>query len=112
LRDKTLALTLEKDLSGRDARDLLEDALDDEFNRRAAFDFLRANYDALEAKLPEYTMARLMEPLGDLCTRDERELFFNFFKDHARKSPGGPRSFRQSLERIDLCIAARDHPGP
>jgi len=108
LRDKTLALTLEKDLSGRDARDLLEDALDDEFNRRAAFDFLRANYDALEAKLPEYTMARLMEPLGDLCTRDERELFFNFFKDRARKSPGGPRSFRQSLERIDLCIAARN----
>jgi alanyl aminopeptidase len=102
-------LTLEKETNGRDARDLLEDALEDEFNRRAAFDFLRANYDALEAKLPEYTMTRLMQPLGALCTSEERELFFTFFKERARTVLGGPRAYRQSLERIDLCIAARNH---
>jgi alanyl aminopeptidase len=109
LRQRTLALTLEKETNGRDARDLLEDALEDEFNRRAAFDFLRANYDALEAKLPEYTMTRLMQPLGALCTSEERELFFTFFKERARTVLGGPRAYRQSLERIDLCIAARNH---
>src|SRR5258708_33296154 len=82
-RERTLALTLDKELSGRDARDLVEDALDDETNRRPAFDFVRANYDALVTKLPEHTMARLMEPMGDFCTREERDAFAGFFKDRA-----------------------------
>jgi alanyl aminopeptidase len=109
LRERTLGLTLQKDLSGRDARDLVEDALEDEVNRRPAFDFLRANYDALAAKLPEHSMARLMEPLGEVCTREERELFAGFFKDRAPQVLGGPRHYRQSLERIDLCVAARNN---
>jgi len=54
-------------------------------------------------------MARLMEPLGELCTREERELFAGFFKDRAPQVLGGPRHYRQSLERIDLCIAARNN---
>jgi hypothetical protein len=109
LRERTLGLTSQKDLSGRDARDLLEDALEDEVNRRPAFDFLRANYDALVAKLPEHSMARLIDPLGELCTREERELFAGFFKDRAPQILGGQRHYRQSLERIDLCLAAREN---
>ena len=109
LRERTLALTLDPELSGRDARDLIEDALDDETNRRPAFDFVRANYDALVAKLPEHTMARLMEPMGDFCTREERDAFAGFFKDRAPAILGGPRHYRQALERIDLCVAARNH---
>ncbi|HYL88255.1 MAG TPA: M1 family metallopeptidase [Burkholderiales bacterium] len=107
LRDRTLALTLDKSFNGRDALDLLEDALDDETNRRAAFDFLRASYDPLVAKLPEHTMTRLMDSLGELCTREERDLFVGFFKDRAPGILGGARAYRQTLERIDLCIAAR-----
>jgi len=53
-------------------------------------------------------MSWLMGPLGDFCTRSEREQFAGFFKDRAKDSLGGPRAYRQSLERIDLCIAA--HP--
>jgi len=109
LRERLLALALQKDLSGRDARDLFEDALEDEVNRRPAFDFLRANYDALAAKLPEHSMARLMAPLAELCTREERELFAGFFKERAPQVLGGARQYRQSLERIDLCIAARNN---
>jgi alanyl aminopeptidase len=109
LRERTVALVLEKELTARDARDLVDDALEDEVNRRPAFDFLRANYDALVAKLPEHSMAWLMRPLGELCTREERELFFDFFKERARKVLGGPRQYRQALERIDLCIAARNN---
>jgi hypothetical protein len=107
LRGRTLALAIDKDFSGRDALDLIEESLDDEANRRAAFDFMRANYDPLVAKLPEYSMTRLMRSLGDLCTRDERDLFVAFFKDRAASLLGGPRAYRQALERMDLCIAAR-----
>ncbi len=107
LRERTFALTLDKAFSGRDALALLEDALWEETNRRPAFDFLRAHYDALVAKLPEYTMTRLIDSLGEVCTREEHDLFVGFFKDRAPGILGGAREYRQSLERIDLCIAAR-----
>ena len=96
-------------MNGRDADDLLHNALADDANRRAAFDFLRTNYDALAAKLPQHSLAWLLAPLGDLCTGEERELFAGFFKERAPNLYGGPRQYQQSLERIDLCIAARNH---
>jgi alanyl aminopeptidase len=109
LRSRALALTLRDDVTGRDADDLLYNALADDASRRAGFDFLRANYDALAAKLPHSSLAWLLAPLGDLCTREERDLFAGFFKERAQSLYGGPRQYQQSLERIDLCIAARDH---
>ncbi len=109
LRSRALGLALRADLNGRDAEDLVYNALADDANRRAAFDFLRASYDALAAKLPQTSLAWLLSPLGDLCTGEERELFAGFFKERAGKVYGGPRQYQQSLERIDLCIAARNH---
>lgn len=110
LRDRTLALTLDKELSARDARALLEDALYDDMNRRPAFDFVRANYAVLNAKLPEYTATRLMDGMSDMCTHEERDLFAGFFKDKAPRLLGGSRAYREALERIDLCIAAHAQP--
>jgi len=109
LRSRALGLALRDEVNGRDADELLYSALADDANRRAAFDFLRGNYDALAAKLPDIALASLLAPLGELCTREERELFGGFFKERARKLYGGPRQYQQSLERIDLCIAARNH---
>lgn len=105
LRARALALTLQ--LNGRDAFELLLEELDDPANRRPGLEFLRANYDALVAKLPEHSMAAVMRVVGDICTPDERELFVGLFKDRAAKYLDGPRQYRQSLERIDLCLAAR-----
>jgi aminopeptidase N len=109
LRSRALALTLRDDVNGRDANDLLYNALDDDANRRAGFDFVRTNYEALAAKLPQTSLAWLLSPLGELCTREERDLFAGFFKERAKSLYGGPRQYQQSLERIDLCIAARNH---
>src|SRR6185295_6630152 len=52
LRSRMLELSLKEDANGYDAAELLEAALADDANRRAAFDFLRAHYDAIAAKLP------------------------------------------------------------
>jgi alanyl aminopeptidase len=109
LRARALGLTLKSEVNGRDADDLLYNALADDANRRSGFDFLRANYDALAAKLPYTSLAWLLAPLGELCTREERDLFAGFYKDRAKTLYGGPRQYQQSLERIDLCIGARNH---
>jgi len=114
LRSRMLQLSLNDDASGYDAAEVLEAALSDDTNRRAAFDFLRANYDAITAKLPQSALASpmvwLMEPLGDLCTRDERTLFVDFFKERVASLFGGPRAYQQALERIGICVAAHGNP--
>jgi alanyl aminopeptidase len=109
-----LELSLKESATGFDAAELLEAALEDDNNRRAAFDFLRKNYDAIAAKLPQNALASpivwLMEPLGDLCTREERTLFVDFFKDRAPALFGAPRAYQEALERIDICVAAHANP--
>jgi len=107
LRSRALGLALRPDFSGRDAFDLVEEALHDDHNRQAAFDFVRKNFDALVKKLPQDTPGQLMTPLGDLCTPAERDAFVDFWKDRAGQFLGGPRRYRQALERIDICVASR-----
>jgi alanyl aminopeptidase len=111
-RDRALALALRKaraeDLvDGRDAYDLVEEGLEDEANRGAAFAYVRANWDALVAKLPAETPGHLTTALGPMCTREERAAFADFFKDRAARFQGGPKNYEQTLESIDICIAAR-----
>jgi len=109
LREQALALMLRSEVSGNTARDLLENALGDEINRGAAFAFLREHFDPLVAKLPQHSMSWMMGQLGEFCTKPERERFAAFFKERAAQFLGGPRQYRQALERIDLCIAAHNH---
>ena len=108
LRAHALGLALHKDLSGVDAMNLLEEALKDEANRRHAFDFVRAHFDAIVAKLPQHSPGRLMVPLGKLCTPRDRDDFADFFRDRAARFLGGELRYAQALESIDLCIAARN----
>jgi alanyl aminopeptidase len=113
LRERALGLTLRKArgddvISGRDANNALYDVLqEDDANRGATFAYLRANWDALTAKLPAESPAWLISPLGALCTPEERATFAEFFKDRAAKIFGGPKRYEEALESIDICIAAR-----
>lgn len=99
-------------INGRDVVLFLNDALENEHNRLASFAFVRANFDALTAKMPPDTPGQTMTPLARLCTKDDRVLFVDFYKDRAAKFLGGSRRYEQALERIDLCIAARDAARP
>ena len=108
LRARALALALDEPLAPRDALQLLESALEDVVNRAPAFEFLRANFDALAARLPPQSPAYLITPLARLCTPAEREAFAAFFGERATRFLGGALRYRQALERIDLCIAARE----
>jgi cytosol alanyl aminopeptidase len=111
LRTRALRATLEAQggagpLEGRDAYTFIDQALEDDHNRVAAFQFLRENYDALVARMPADTARRLMAPLRDLWTPEDRDAFVAFFRDRAPAMAGGPKAYAQSLESIELHIAA------
>jgi alanyl aminopeptidase len=108
LRDRALALMLDARIDGRETLYFLERGmLDDDANRVAAFDFVRAHFDGLVAKMPPETPADLTWPLGELCRPVERSTFANFFADRAPRFLGGAKRYAEALESIDLCIAAR-----
>jgi alanyl aminopeptidase len=108
LRERALALTLDSRIDGREALYFLERGmLEDDTDRVAAFDFVRAHFDALVAKLPPDTQSDLVAPLGELCRAPERSTFVGFFADRAPRFLGGSKRYTEALESIDLCIAAR-----
>ena len=112
LRERALSLALAKKdgvdrLNGSNTVDFVYFTLEDDASRAAAFDFLRANFESLVAKLPEDSPVWLINQLGRLCTPAERAAFAGFFETRARRFVGGEISYRQSLESIELCLAAR-----
>ena len=115
LRGRALALTLERRdgrerIDGRAALSLLRRGLDDDESRPAAFDYVRANVDAIEKKLPKDTVASLFDAMGKGCTAAQRDAFVAMFSDRAPRYMTGPLRYEQALEAIDLCVTARRWP--
>jgi alanyl aminopeptidase len=97
-------------LDGRDSYLVTEKALQDDANREAAFVYVRAHWDALVAKLPTDSPMRLATPLGALCTREARAAYAGFFEARAALFLAGTKYYREALESIDICVAARSRP--
>jgi hypothetical protein len=86
LRERVLALPLD----GRATFTLLLRMLRDDENRAAAFEHVRRNVPALEAKVPRDTLAALLEPMGRLCKPGQREALARAFSDRASHWMTGP----------------------
>jgi alanyl aminopeptidase len=112
LRQQAFALALapESDpahLTSRQIFSLLLSGLADEESRVPAAAFIRENFEPLAAKMSRNAPTRLIENMEDLCTPGERDAFADFFATRAARFEGGPIAYRQALESIDLCVAAR-----
>jgi alanyl aminopeptidase len=114
LRQRAMSLTMRKQgnsnaFGGGEVTTFLGKAMEDEANRGAAFDFVRGNWDDIMTRIPAWSTRRLMGSMRGLCTPSQRDSFAAFFKERAPKFPGGPMSYAQTLENIDICVAS--HPG-
>ncbi len=101
---------LDLSLDARFARDygrLLETALDDPVARPAALGWLEANIGTLAARTPREEQGYWPRWADDACTAGERARFIALFEKRAADLDAGPLKYRQSLERIDLCLALR-----
>jgi len=112
MRAKALHFTLDRKdgqdaMNGLDAFEMLESALEDEANRSPAFAFIVTHYDPLVAKIPPDAFVRILRHMDGLCTAAERATFADFFATRAGNTRGGDVAYRQTLESIDLCVAAR-----
>jgi cytosol alanyl aminopeptidase len=112
LRERALGLALMKKegaevFNGGQVHDLLSFAAMDDASRAAALHFVSANFDAIAAKIPKDSEAWLIESFAGLCTPAERDAFRAFLAPRAAAFLGGDLAFRQTMESIELCVAAR-----
>ena len=80
--------------------------------RLLVYQFVHDNFDALAARLPRDTAARLPTVAVGLCDDSRRAEVEQFFDGRSTKYTGGPRVLSQSLERLSLCSAYRDAQEP
>lgn len=80
-------------LSNPDARDL-------------AWQYLKDHWDSLSQKVTSFGGAGAVSALGNSCSAEMRDDVRKFFSDHP--APGAERAVKQSLERIDDCLAFRN----
>jgi hypothetical protein len=112
LVERVLALTLDARIDPRESVVLLWALGAQRETSRAAFDFLKAHYDALVARLPAGEMSPVpyLPWVGArLCSRPEIE---SFFKGRSAAVPGAPRVLDQVLESVDQCAARKQAQQP
>jgi alanyl aminopeptidase len=76
------------------------------------YDFVRENFDALAAKLPRDTPARLPAVAMGLCDDARSAEVEQFFAGRSTRYTGGPRILSQALEQLSLCSAYRRDQQP
>lgn len=79
--------------------------------RDIPFEFVKQHLDALLKRLPREVgedYAAMLPMVGSsFCDSKHRDDLDTFFADRVKDYTGGPRALAQTLEGIDLCIAAR-----
>ena len=105
LRSQAFALLLSDRFDTREAVSMLSVAGEQAENRTAMLQFVRENYTAILAKMPDAYGSRLPSLGQGLCTKPERDAFLAFFEPRVTKHPGGARNLAQTLEDINICVA-------
>ncbi len=110
--ERALQIVLSGELDAREATALLFGEHKDPGTQLLVYEFVRQNFDALAAKLPRDTAARLPTVAVGLCDEARRDEMEHFFADRSTKHTGGPRILTQALEQLSLCSAYREAQQP
>jgi alanyl aminopeptidase len=107
LRGEALALLLDRELDPREGILVLYGMLDEKGGREAAYEYFKKNFDAITARLPVESSARLFRVGRDFCDEPHRRDIEAFFGPKTDKFPGSPRILAQAVETVGLCEAMR-----
>ncbi|WPB77849.1 M1 family metallopeptidase [Archangium violaceum] len=108
---ENLKLLLDPSVDMREVAWLLFAAGQDVRSRDVASAFVKENYDALAARMPEERLGALVWAFSAYCDPVHRQEAAAFLTERMERAPGGTRSLAQALERMDLCIAFKAAQG-
>jgi len=76
--------------------------------RDVVYGFVKENYDALAARMPEEFAGYLAYVGAGYCDAEHRKDVESFFTERNARTEAGPRVLSQVLEVMDLCIAQKE----
>ena len=103
---RALALIADPKINARDGAVILKEALQHPATRPAALAWSAAHSDQL-ARAPREQQGYFPTWAEGACTSAERAQFVASFATRAAELDAGQRKYRESLEKIDLCLALR-----
>jgi aminopeptidase N len=98
-------LTLDGRLRVNEALMPLERQRENEATREAAWEWLKANFDAVVARIGRLRAGTTPELASRFCTRAQARDVETFFAPRINQLTGGPRNLALVLERIELTAA-------
>ena len=107
LLKEAFSLSLDPSLDFRETIYASYSALDTDPGRAALWDFVKANFDAIIARMPRETTGGITYVASGFCDAEREKDAKAFLGGRVGKLPGGPRNLAQTLEGIQLCIASR-----
>jgi aminopeptidase N len=107
LTRRALEGTLGPDADPREAVGMYRAAADDDGTLLVWWDVFRDGFDHVAAHVPDDLQPRLLGGAARFCDETHRAEVAGFMEPRADKLSGGRRVVEQTLEQIDLCVAAR-----
>jgi aminopeptidase N len=105
LVQRSLEYSISGQVRSQDAPFLLGALMANTHNRKAAWDFVRAHWPQVEAKLTNFSTGSVINSASQFCEATERDEVQQFFSQHP--IPGTDRTLQQALESINLCVDLR-----
>jgi alanyl aminopeptidase len=97
-------------LTVRETRTYLREVFADAERRLGAWAWLRKDFKRLSAPVPKEARSRFIALTAKLCTESAHAEIEWFFKPMIDELVGAPRTFANTLETVDRCVAW--HKGP
>ena len=106
---KALDLTLTDEVRVSEIGDVLWSAVKHRASRPIVWEWTKAHWDALRAKLAGPLGHGLVYLAGIMCTQADLDDARAFFTPRVKDIEGAKRPYDESLEGASLCVALRDH---
>src|SRR6266542_71319 len=107
LEKEARAILLTDEFDVRESLGILWSTLEERATREVSWQFFKANFDALVAKLPREMGTWLPWTGGAFCDASHRAEVEAFFRGRVDKLVGAQRPLAEVLEVIDQCVALK-----
>ncbi|HEX8701834.1 MAG TPA: M1 family metallopeptidase [Myxococcaceae bacterium] len=106
-----LPLVLDPSADAREVMKMMYGPAQEPETREVVYAFVKENYDALAARMPEEFVGHMARVGGAYCDAERRKDVADFFTERNARTASGPRILAQVLEQVDLCVAMKEAQG-
>jgi aminopeptidase N/puromycin-sensitive aminopeptidase len=110
LLQRTLDFAISPDVRSQDALQLVTNVLANPDGQKLAWNFIREHWSELEKAGGPFASAQVVGATSTFCDAGLRDQVTEFFNAH--KVAAAERTYKQSIERINACVALKSQQEP